>query len=198
MKKQLMVLVSLLSLLAYPAYAKNSPIVNFQDQAIARFDNQKLTKDEVGETIRRAANSLHWRVSPGDRPDQIIATLVVRGKHTAVVEITFSEEKYSIRYKSSINLDWNEAKTIISTSHGQINTDTVETIHPNYNKWVSYLNDEIANQLQAATPQSISTQIKRTENDEVTQMEKLKSMRDRGLITNEEYNRKKKEILDRM
>jgi hypothetical protein len=34
--------------------------------------------------------------------------------------------------------------------------------------------------------------------DDVAQLEKLKSLQDRALITEEEYNRKKNEILDRM
>ena len=34
--------------------------------------------------------------------------------------------------------------------------------------------------------------------DDVAQLEKLKGLQDRALITEEEYNRKKNEILDRM
>jgi len=34
--------------------------------------------------------------------------------------------------------------------------------------------------------------------DEASQLEKLKNLKDRGLITDDEYNTKRREILDRL
>lgn len=52
----------------------------------------------------------------------------------------------------------------------------------------------------ADAPQTKLTQAiaSNSKQDEATQLEKIKSLRDRGLITSEEYDQKRKEILDKM
>lgn len=62
----------------------------------------------------------------------IIASLSVRAKHFAEVEISYNEKTYSIKYKSSKDLDFNEQK---------------QTIHRNYNKWVILLSETINREL---------------------------------------------------
>lgn len=60
-------------------------------------------------------------------------TVKVRS-HTAVVNITYSTEMYSITYASSENLKYKEGK-----------------IHRNYNSWVQNLNGDIQNALLKAS-----------------------------------------------
>ena len=60
-----------------------------------------------------------------------LATLHLR-THTAVVEIKHDLKNYSIRYKSSINLRYDQANN---------------TIHSNYNGWITNLNNAIKVQL---------------------------------------------------
>ena len=54
--------------------------------------------------------------------NEIEARIIVRGKHTVVVSIPYDTQHFSINYKDSINMNYNEGK-----------------IHPNYNKWVADL-----------------------------------------------------------
>ena len=68
-------------------------------------------------SIVRAGAALGWKVVE-DKPGVLIATLEIR-KHQAIVEIPYSTTKFSITYKSSINLD---------ESNGQI--------HKAYNGWI--------------------------------------------------------------
>ena len=64
-----------------------------------------------------------------EKPGLLLATLFIR-KHQAVVEIPYTTSKYSIMYKSSINLD---------EANGQI--------HKAYNGWILNLNKGINGQL---------------------------------------------------
>lgn len=61
----------------------------------------------------------------------IEASIVVRGKHTVVVSIPYSAGAYSIKYKSSINMNY------------ELKKEGGYSIHPNYNKWVTRLQQYI-------------------------------------------------------
>jgi len=66
-----------------------------------------------------------------DRPGKITGTLRLR-THTAVVNVIYDTSKYSIRYQSSIDLDYNAEKG---------------TIHKNYNGWIQNLDAAIQREL---------------------------------------------------
>jgi hypothetical protein len=134
-------------MLASAAYAAPVIITDFKDQMIKRFDNKLLSPEEVQNRIRKAAGEMDWRVEPGEQSGRIIATLVVRGKHTAVVDIAFSADRYSITYKDSINLDYSK---LCMNTFGErwYPQDEGSCIHPNYNKWVFDLNEAIYRRLQ--------------------------------------------------
>lgn len=94
----------------------------------------QLSADAVQKAILAACSQRGWHatnVSPG----LIEARIVVRGKHTVVVDIPYTAEKYSIKYKSSSNMEYQADKG---------------KIHPNYNKWVNLLNNDINIQLAKA------------------------------------------------
>ena len=58
-------------------------------------------------------------------PGHIVGTLHLR-KHMAIVDIPYSTNSYSILYKDSAQLDYNG-----------------DTIHQNYNGWITNLNNAI-------------------------------------------------------
>lgn len=148
MKSVIAFLLVLVSISAIPAQARPEAIVNYENQVIKRFDTKVLSLEEVQKCIREAAGKLNWRVEPGE-PGHIIATLVIRNQHTAVVDIAYSQKAYSINYKSSINLNYGEdSNATIFGKDGIVNSSTADVIHPNYNKWVGYLNDAIFRELQ--------------------------------------------------
>ena len=90
-----------------------------------------LTAEDVRRAIIAACAQKGWR--PYEQtPGVIEAQLVVRGKHTVIVDIPYTAQNYSIKYKSSTNMEY-------KADSGKI--------HPNYNKWVNMLNNEINLQL---------------------------------------------------
>ena len=102
------------------------PIQNVNDATVVSANPVRL--EQVKSAIMIAGTSLGWKmaeVSPG----LIQGTLNLR-KHTAIVDIPYSTAKYSIVYKSSINLDEKDGQ-----------------IHKNYNSWVQNLSKKIGTEL---------------------------------------------------
>ena len=102
------------------------PIQNVNDAAVVSAKPVKI--EQVKSAIMIAGTSLGWKmaeVSPG----LVQGTLNLR-KHTAIVDIPYSTAKYSIVYKSSINLDERDGQ-----------------IHKNYNSWVQNLSKKIGTEL---------------------------------------------------
>ena len=102
------------------------PIQNVNDAPVVSANPVQL--QQVKPAIMIAGTSLGWKmaeVSPG----LIQGTLILR-KHTAIVDIPYSTAKYSIVYKSSINLDEKDGQ-----------------IHRNYNSWVQNLSKKIGAEL---------------------------------------------------
>ena len=80
---------------------------------------QGVDMDEMHKAIVQACASLGW-TAQDVKPGLIRATINVRNKHTAVVNIPYDTQKYSILYESSENLK----------------DDGKGNIHKNYNSWV--------------------------------------------------------------
>lgn len=104
------------------------PIMNVNDAIVTAGPGKTVTKDQVRAAIVRAGGALGWQMRD-ESPDQLSATLVLRG-HTAVVDIPYSDKSYSIKYRSSVNLN-----------------ESGGSIHKNYNGWVQNLTRNINTQL---------------------------------------------------
>jgi hypothetical protein len=63
---------------------------------------QQLPLDQIGQTIIQAGRRHHWRMDPAG-PGQITGILD-EGGHEAVVNITYSQQAYSITLAASTNL----------------------------------------------------------------------------------------------
>jgi hypothetical protein len=112
-----------IALVAAPAAARSPvPIVEFKDQAIPQKDGKAPTDAQVRAAVERAARSLNWTLAPAGE-DKLLATLVVRNKHTIAVNLTWTPDKLSATYASSVNMKYE------MTSKGPV-------IHPFYNDWV--------------------------------------------------------------
>jgi hypothetical protein len=119
--------VMLMLMVSNAACAKRSvPVVNYENQAIVGTSDKANSLEDIGKRVAAAAISKGWSLS-GVEPGRVTATLVVRGKHTTVVDITYTEKTFSIKYKDSTNMLYDRDK------------DGNETIHTNYNRWVSSL-----------------------------------------------------------
>lgn len=64
-----------------------------------------------------------WTVSVA-AAGHLVASTVVRGKHTVSVDIKFDGSNYSVTYRESSNMNY------------RVDTE-VPKIHPNYNIWVA-------------------------------------------------------------
>jgi len=104
------------------------PIMNVDNAAVPTTSGKPLTKEQVRAAIIRAGGGLGWQMKD-ETPDMLVGTLMLRS-HSAVVEIPYSATNFSIKYRSSINLD---------QSGGNI--------HKNYNGWIQNLYKGINTQL---------------------------------------------------
>lgn len=86
---------------------------------------------EVGEIIESAAWRRGWSVVRQD-PGHMVASIFVRGRHGASVDIMFDEAAFSIRYRDSENLRYDGKR-----------------IHRNYNGWIVRLEKTIRKDLLA-------------------------------------------------
>jgi len=108
------------------------PVYNVVDAPVTTASGKPLTDDQVKAAIIRAGAALGWQMKE-EGPGVVSGTLFLR-KHEARIEIPYSTAKYSITYKSSVNLD--------ASTDGQI--------HKNYNGWIQNLNRGITAQLSAS------------------------------------------------
>ena len=101
------------------------PIQNIENAPVNASDpNYDLS--DVTKAITRAGIGLGWQMQP-KTPGHIVGTLNLR-KHTAIVDITYTLDDFSINYKDSTNLKYDVGNN---------------SIHSSYNKWVGNLRKAI-------------------------------------------------------
>ena len=100
------------------------------DNAPISTSNSSYDLNDVTKAIQRAGTGLGWQMKE-ETPGHIVGTLFLR-KHMAKVDITYTLDDYSIKYKDSQNLNYDAAK---------------DTIHKNYNGWIQNLTNAINSQL---------------------------------------------------
>ncbi len=107
------------------------PIMNVTKASTTSASGQAQSKEKVRAAILRAGGALGWEIKD-EGPDMLVGSIQLR-KHLAVIEIPYSAADYSIKYRSSVNLD--EKNGII---------------HKNYNGWIQNLTRGINAQLRAS------------------------------------------------
>jgi hypothetical protein len=109
------------------------PIYNVDNHPIPQ-QAQRLSLDEIRSNIEIAGSSRGWRFIP-IAPGQLRGTYQ-DGKHTAVVDVHFTQQSYSIFLNSSQNLQ-----------------QSAEGIHRNYDNWIHNLERDIEGRLYSAGAQ---------------------------------------------
>jgi hypothetical protein len=104
------------------------PIMDITDATIVTASGTALSKADVRSAIVNAGSNLGWEIEDTN-PDMLVLTIKLRA-HMAVIEIPYSATNYSIKYRTSVNLD---AKSGL--------------IHKNYNGWIKNLTRDINVQL---------------------------------------------------
>lgn len=142
--------------LSFGSHARETvAIIDHNDIPVMTGSSKPVTSEQVRDAISAAATSLRWDVSKSPSQDMLSATLLVRGKHTVVVSIPYSAEKFSIKYQNSINMKYELAgppsggnSDLIKMGSAAKETPAgTPTIHPAYNKWVQELRQAIQAQL---------------------------------------------------
>ena len=108
-----------------------APILNVSEAPAISASGKPLSRDQVRSAIVRAGGSLGWQMKD-ESQNMLVGTILLRN-HTAVVEIPYSANNYSVKYRSSTNL-----------YEGNGN------IHKNYNGWIQNLTRGINAQLSAS------------------------------------------------
>lgn len=126
--------IILISLLVLCACSTQQPIHNVTASPVPLMRNgSMLSMGEIENAIFSASITKGWKPTNLD-PDTIEAAITVRGRHSATVDINYSQRSYDIILKSSNGLD-----------------ESSGMIHKNYNKWIILLDQMIqAELLQAA------------------------------------------------
>ncbi len=122
----------LVSLVAV-AGCRVAPLYNATDVAFAQpaVAAKQLRMSDYRNAIIRAGANRGWTFEDAGA-GHLVGKVNVRGKHSASVDVTFTQESFSIAHKSSQNLNY-DAST--------------NQIHPNYNSWVKLLQQEIQTEI---------------------------------------------------
>ena len=164
-----------------------TPIQDVIDAPVPiRPDGGRYSIEDVRAAIIKGSQTQLWTAEiAGDRT--VRARLNVKNKHFATVEIPYSESSYSIVYISSENLDYNPTR---------------RTIHRNYNKWVLQLSALIKKQFQLLSSNATASEpchgVPKTDMEDIfDELLKLDDLRDRGILTDEEFDIEKRKLLER-
>ncbi len=98
------VLLLLVGALVAAGCNRIQPVYEAKAHPVPAVARTKLSEAQVGDVIRQAATQRQWLIEP-TRPGHFRGTLDLRnGKHSAVADIYYSTEQYSITLNSSNNL----------------------------------------------------------------------------------------------
>lgn len=122
------VFFTLVGLVLLTGCGRGVAVYNVQDNPVDL--KAGVGEDKVYKAIKNAGIGLGWQIVK-IKPGLAQGELNLR-KHTAIVEIPYSTNSYSILYKNSTELGYDAEKN---------------TIHKNYNSWVQNLNKAIKVQL---------------------------------------------------
>lgn len=182
------VLLALFVILALPTgeVAAAKPINNLENVTIpVRTDGNPFSLQEIQAVVIDGCAARGWAATLVE-DGLISADITVRGKHYARIEIPFSQTDYSIFYADSNNLDYNEKR---------------QSIHRNYNNWVIKLSGTINQRFgealhsSPAAASSISSK-KQAVDDLYVELSKLGELRDKGVLTEEEFEEQKRKLLE--
>ena len=133
MRSGLSVLAVCLTLLMLISCRGGGQVYQVKDAPVQTASGKDLSVDEVRKEIVAAGVAAGWQMV-ATKPGEIVGTLNIRS-HQAVVSIPYTAKNYSILYKDSKNLKYDEA---------------AQTIHENYSGWIQRLDGAIRTRLAAA------------------------------------------------
>ncbi len=129
-----LVMVSLLAFTGVAEAARQQPIMEFENQTWVRADGKTLPMEQVKTAVLMGIQDKGWSIE--EWTDGVVtAKILVRGKHTVVISITYYTNHFSLYYKDSDKMMYKEKE------------DGTKVIHKNYNRWAEQLVNAIRNRL---------------------------------------------------
>lgn len=122
----LLLLLATCVVLALAGCRKTVPVQNVSSHVTLM---QTAPETDIAEAIIRGGGLTGWEIYPTGQ-GQMIGKLSVRNKHFIEVDITYDQKTYAIKYRTSTNMNFKDGK-----------------IHPNYNKWVATLDQNIRQEI---------------------------------------------------
>ena len=107
------------------ASARQAPLIEPERVLLINANPNPMTDVQVRGAIIAGGREHGWYVTE-DKPGQLTLRYDRGGKHTAIITVDYDDKGYQIRYKSSVNLNYEEV-------------NGVREIHPNYNRWIQIL-----------------------------------------------------------
>ena len=119
--------VVLFSMFLFMSCAKQMPLVlNIEQEPIpASLDSKSYTPEIVQRAILSACRKKGWSANVVEQ-GKIVASITIRTRHRAKIEVSYTATHYSIRYIESSGLSYRNGH-----------------IHSNYNHWIAKLDAEI-------------------------------------------------------
>ena len=118
------ILIAMVLVVALSIGCRSSILKNVENAPITFKTENKPPMEQIKKAIITAGAGLGWRMA-SQSPGHLIGTLNLR-KHTAIVDIKYTIENFSITYNSSTNLNYDGTN-----------------IHSNYNGWIQNLEKAI-------------------------------------------------------
>ncbi len=113
-----------------PAMARGSvPVVNYENVTVTTGSGKPATAEQVRQAFISGTAGRGWTYTQAGE-GKLLASLVVRNKHTVSAEIVYSGDKFSVTYTGSVNMNY-ELR------------DGKPVIHPNYNNWVANMLSDV-------------------------------------------------------
>ncbi|MDR3087761.1 MAG: hypothetical protein LBU45_07415 [Azoarcus sp.] len=129
--------------------ARTAPMPKFEHEVIVYVPDQNPEK-AVHDAILKGAQRNNWNVL-SDSGGTLRLSLVVRNKHTIVVDVRILGNAVAVDYVSSVNMAYEkdaqqisvdvDADTcqITNSCDKRVGEGEIEVIHPNYGRWVRNL-----------------------------------------------------------
>ena len=148
MKTLRIALAMFLAALCTAAVAQRAlvPIVDYKDVSVATSSGKPVTAEQVRDAIAAAGRRLAWDMA-FTANNGLAGTLVVNNKHTVSVDISVAPDKYSVKYRSSINMKYGVSGRPSYPNAANPVPEGVPVIHPAYNQWVQALVTAIDSEL---------------------------------------------------
>jgi len=97
----------------------------------------ELSDEKMMQGITAGLIGRGWIITANDGQGNLVAQVIVRGKHTLIVDIIYDNKSFDINYKDSDRLSY------------KLKSDGTARIHRNANSWMDNIQKDITAQLSA-------------------------------------------------